>query len=414
MWKPAHGLRASSIDADKACGEIVRWGEADLKRWGQSARAAMSTNQIKRLRVMLRQNHTDPSWVRAKAKTADQLLTEKLDWDGWESPPSGRENDRDVVLSPKSNSDADITTPRWMPAPPRDRRRSSASALSSDRATLEEENTLLRRQIELLMGKVAAGQHKLPQLNLRSIERPPSANTFLTEPPVTERPRHTSRRRWASPGKLDLDGIEPSSQIPPRPPSGAMTDRPRRTSSRPRSEFHPKTPVHHRHSSLHPHGHKSPHVSSDNLHGASPHHDNLEKEALQQEVDALKIQHKATLEKLWGLEECLSAKDADLLVKEAELDHLRFLIGVKEGNEAQAERHLAFLQGRHAEDFVVNPEDNIAEMGKFTLRQIDSEIFKFEENLKEYEDHLRAGDEEAFEGQRLLTAIDDERERRKV
>jgi len=40
----------------------------------------------------------------------------------------------------------------------------------------------------------------------------------------------------------------------------------------------------------------------------------------------------------------------------------RFLIGIKEGNQAQAERHLSFLMGKPSEDFVVNPEDNIAEV----------------------------------------------------
>ena len=52
-------------------------------------------------------------------------------------------------------------------------------------------------------------------------------------------------------------------------------------------------------------------------------------------------------------------------------------------------------------------------MGKFTLRQIDSAIYAFDEDLKEYEDHVHAGDAEAHEGERLLTAIDEERLRRR-
>ena len=409
---------------------------------------------------MLRQNHTDPSWMRTKTrgsgKTADQLLTGKLDWDGRESP-AGTDNDRDVVLSPKLCSDEDTGPPRYAARPPRDRSKSKASAIQAvpppDPAALEVENLLLKRQIEVLLGQVSSsGNHKLPQLNLRSIAHPPSPNTFLTEPPATERPLRQNTRGGLS-GRKEYEWRDPSFPISPRQVSGAMTDRPRRSSAQsaqlrahtghryeittcdtpvPRQRGREDSNVHrhgegshkrsHRHdrrlSTAHAHGHRSPRsqLSSPHLGVGSPHHDDSEREreALQQEVDALKFEHKTTQEKIWGLEECLSAKDAELLVKEAELNHLRFLIGVKEGNEAQAERQLAFLQGKHTEDFVVNPEDNMAEVGKFTLRQIDSDIYRFEENLKEYEDHLRAGDEEEYEGLRLLTAIDDEKERRKV
>jgi len=145
--------------------------------------------------------------------------------------------------------------------------------------------------------------------------------------------------------------------------------------------------------------------------------------ALQQEVNALKHLNAVAQEKVFGLEECLTAKDTELKVRDAELNHLRyacfvnsprahhpfwssdgrnsasvritlallrlvatreppqsrckvmrklvahslpcfprFLIGVKEGNIAQVERQLAFVQGKHSEDFVVDPEDNIAEV----------------------------------------------------
>ena len=130
---------------------------------------------------MLRQNHTDPSWMRTKTrgsgKTADQLLTGKLDWDGRESP-AGTDNDRDVVLSPKLCSDEDTGPPRYAARPPRDRSKSKASAIQTvpppDPAALEVENLLLKRQIEVLLGQVSSsGNHKLPQLNLRSIAHPP-------------------------------------------------------------------------------------------------------------------------------------------------------------------------------------------------------------------------------------------------
>ena len=42
----------------------------------------------------------------------------------------------------------------------------------------------------------------------------------------------------------------------------------------------------------------------------------------------------------------------------------------------------------------------VLQFGKFTLRQIDSDIYKFDEDLKEYEDHVQAGDEEAWQGER--------------
>ena len=45
--------------------------------------------------------------------------------------------------------------------------------------------------------------------------------------------------------------------------------------------------------------------------------------AIQLELDSVRMQHKISLAKVWGLEECLSVKDAELQVKEAELNHLR-------------------------------------------------------------------------------------------
>jgi hypothetical protein len=43
---------------------------------------------------------------------------------------------------------------------------------------------------------------------------------------------------------------------------------------------------------------------------------------------------------------------------------------------------------------------NALQVGKFTLRQIDSAIYRFDEDLKEYEDHVQAGLEEAWKGER--------------
>ena len=110
---------------------------------------------------MLRQNHTDPSWLRSQAtktrgsgKTADQLLSEKLDWDGRESPSCVQDINRDIVLFPKECVDEDTGPPRLTARPPLDRRKSSTSTTRAtpvlDWTTLEEENMLLKRQIEVL------------------------------------------------------------------------------------------------------------------------------------------------------------------------------------------------------------------------------------------------------------------------
>lgn len=45
--------------------------------------------------------------------------------------------------------------------------------------------------------------------------------------------------------------------------------------------------------------------------------------ALQLEVDALKHQNAVAQEKVFGLEECLTVKDTELQVRDAELNHLR-------------------------------------------------------------------------------------------
>ena len=144
----------------------------------------MSTNQIKRLRTLLKQTHTEPSWVRVKPvdrrKTADQLVGQ-LDWDGRDSPPAEltqrTRNDRDVILAPKQWAAAE-----WRVSDDKLRRKGmfTDEKPASSMTALEEENMLLRRQIEVMMGQVASGQHKLPQLNLGNIPRPPSGNAFVS------------------------------------------------------------------------------------------------------------------------------------------------------------------------------------------------------------------------------------------
>jgi hypothetical protein len=386
----------------------------------------MSTNQIKRLHTLLQQRHTDPSWLRENSrdrrKTADHL-SRQLDWDGRDSPlpetavGSSRQN-RDESLNPKPSTFADKDAIKW------NRHKSSGTFITekpgSHVSDVEQENMVLRRQVEVLMGQIAAGQRKLPQLNLSKIPRPPSGNPPLSSDHCNRFSRHEHTRDH-SPGSN-------SPQPDCMRSSGSQTDRPLKSSTihaanvkvlaRPvrgtsaDSRDSVQRRVSHRF-----HGRQistplSSECHQDRTMSSHGHHHERKIVSLQQEVNTLQSKHKVAQEKLWGLEECLSAKDAELAIKEAELKHLRFLIGVKEGNEAQVERHLAYLQGVRSEDFIVNPEDNIAEAGKFTLRQIDADIYRFEENLKEYEEHLRAGDEEALEGQRLLTAIDDEKVRR--
>ena len=48
------------------------------------------------------------------------------------------------------------------------------------------------------------------------------------------------------------------------------------------------------------------------------------------ELHAAALERQALSERLWGLEECLDAKEEELSLQRAELEHLRFLIGVKE------------------------------------------------------------------------------------
>ena len=408
----------------------------------------MSTNQIQRLRMTLRHNHTDPSWLHDKTnerrKTADQLIG--LDRNGCDSPPPGppprTSYDRDFIMAPKLWTAADgrvsdsrsrsrkstFTEERSSSRPPTihgvistDAHGRTHDAQSTD---VEKENMMLKRQIELLIAinnsseikkesyqqfenmllkrqiewLNSAGQHKLPPLHLSKIPRPPSgnsgssANNFFTEPPATDRPQ---QHRLLGGGRSVAKGR-------PARRCGSQTDRPG-------EHLHPGTNEH----SFGVHEHTSNRREPERVSGLHHSERTPVAAALQHEVDILKMQQKITQENVWSLEECLSAKDAELQIKEAEVNHLRFLIGVKEGNEAQALRESLFWQGKHSEDFVVNPEDNMAELGKFTLRRIDADIMRFTDDLKEYEDHVRAGDQEAYQGQRLLTAIDDERARRK-
>ena len=339
----------------------------------------MSTNQIKRLRVMLRQSHTDPSWVKRcgweARKTADQLVTGKLDWDGRESPPPGPPRyGREVILAQKSWSaldelggDLDV---------PQKHRHKSAFAQekgpSQDPTALEEENLLLKRQLEVLMGQVASGQHKLPQLNLSKVPRPPSgkaANAFLTEA-NTERP--SAHRRLVL--RPDFDGVFESGTgtqtdglaVGTRQPSGSQTDRarphapvlgvsivrqsaivsgtasvyaakvdelrPRRTSSR-ASRGHGEglsshgrySPSHGKLSPYH-HGRGNEHAVDNPFHATANRREvELALDALQHDLDTLRVQHKISQDKVWGLEDCLSVKDAELSIKDAELNHLRYL-----------------------------------------------------------------------------------------
>ena len=48
------------------------------------------------------------------------------------------------------------------------------------------------------------------------------------------------------------------------------------------------------------------------------------------DLRAAAVERQALAERLWGLEECLAAKDEELSLQRAELDHLRYLVGVKE------------------------------------------------------------------------------------
>jgi hypothetical protein len=50
--------------------------------------------------------------------------------------------------------------------------------------------------------------------------------------------------------------------------------------------------------------------------------------------------------------------------------------------------------------WLISMHVNALQVGKFTLRQIDSAIYRFDEDLKEYEDHVQAGREEAWKGER--------------
>ena len=50
--------------------------------------------------------------------------------------------------------------------------------------------------------------------------------------------------------------------------------------------------------------------------------------------------------------------------------------------------------------WLISMHVNALQVGKFTLRQIDSAIYRFDEDLKEYEDHVQAGLEEAWKGER--------------
>ena len=239
----------------------------------------MSTNQVKRLRTMLRHSETKPSWVRLVRdplpKTAVELADD-LDWDGraereldgghrdslhlWSHEVSSnmyvKKGQRDPVLQRKEWDRAIVLSGarvgEVVPVPPpgegwgepsgpsyaaravsdhrpRHRQYKDSAAKARPRsygrdrtASLEEDNEVLRRQVRVLLEQVGSGERKLPQLNLGQIPRPPSTDapsgsTFITEPPATDRGRRLSHRR---PLDADSDALS-------RRPSGSQTDRPR-------------------------------------------------------------------------------------------------------------------------------------------------------------------------------------------
>ena len=439
----------------------------------------MSSHQIRRLTELLRQHHTDPTWVRRKRagrrRSADQLSAQ-LDWDDQDSPdenrapsprPFGDHCGRDVSLTPKPST-------AWSHG--RHGRRHtdlSAERSSAEFSALEEENMLLKRQIEVMMGQIASGQHPvLPKINLSQIPQPPSSidpssphaglvsRSGFPPEPLPSRP-HSSRRKVASGSVTDRPPRHPHSgsvteraprhpqsarklQPPPphTPPARPATSSALNFTGQSRTEIPcsmqgPSRRTRHivsarstssqagssaesrdgRFASPQRPGQVATNVTSNaSTRGVWTEIPNPELERatapLVEELEVLNAKHKTSSEKVLSLEECLTAKDAELAVKEAELEHLRYLIGVKEGSEAQVARQMAYLKGVRSEDFVVNPEDNMAEVGKFTLRQIDADIDRFEDDLKEYEEHLRSGDDEALHGELLLSAIEMEKSRR--
>jgi hypothetical protein len=235
----------------------------------------MSTNQIKRLRTMLRHSQTKPSWLRVvrdpAPKTAGEL-TDDLDWDGWQMPDpehahrdflrlstlestnnmhgrkgTGRdpvlqarkEGERALVLSGERVGQVVLVPGEgWAPSEhsyaaravsnhrPRPRRPNGSAATAKtkqerDFKALEDDNEMLRRQVQLLMEQVANGEHKLPKLNLGNVPRPPlgdapSGTTFLTEPAATDRGRRYNLRR----------AVDTDADVLSRGPSGSQTDRP--------------------------------------------------------------------------------------------------------------------------------------------------------------------------------------------
>uniref|UniRef100_A0A7S4K8J1 EF-hand domain-containing protein n=1 Tax=Guillardia theta TaxID=55529 RepID=A0A7S4K8J1_GUITH len=117
--------------------------------------------------------------------------------------------------------------------------------------------------------------------------------------------------------------------------------------------------------------------------------------------------NKVLQEKVWSLEECLSTKDADLEVKDAECEHLRFLISRKSASETYMYQKV-MQQHEHPKA----DRESTKQVGEDGLSGIGNSLDGMEEFLNELEVHLHAGKHEETDAALLLQKLNDERARR--